>query len=104
MKVEVAADGSPRVASGQCTDDVFLPSSEACLAPQTYTPARRNGKAVKGTGDIVVYFNLEDPEPSIWSAVLGAVFGPPKPIQKPDWGFCDRRPGDMISSLPSSRG
>lgn len=106
MEVEVAADGSPRVAGGQCTDDVFLSPSQACLAPQSYTPALRNGKPVKGIGEIVVYFQLQDPEPSLWSTVMGALFGLPKQqaAETPDWDICEKRPGDMISSLPSSRG
>jgi hypothetical protein len=104
MKVEVAADGAARVAGGQCTDDVFLPASRACLAPQSYAPARRNGKAVKGTGEIVVEFQLTDPEPTVWNTLMGAIFGPPPPIQKPDRSICEKRPGDMLSSLPAPHG
>lgn len=104
MKVEVAADGSARVADGQCTDDIFLQPSRLCLAPQAYRPALRNGKPVKGTGEIVVHFQMGPSKPSIWNTVMETLFGSPPPVQAPDWDICRKRPGDMISSLPSSRG
>ena len=106
MRVEVASDGAARVLDGQCTDNVFLLPSRMCLSPQSYWPAYKNGKAVKGTGEIVVNYVMPTDDPSLFEIMIAGMFGQkprPKPL-RPNDDICEKRPGDMISSLPEPRG
>ena len=102
MKVKVGADSRVVDIAGECTDEVFFTPSQLCLQPQQYTPARRGKKAVAGVGEIVVYYTLAPPVPSLWSAI-GGIFVKPKP-EAPEPELCRKRSTDMISSLMSARG
>lgn len=106
MRVQVAADGAARVLDGQCTDDVFLAPSRSCLSPQSYWPARKNGRTVKGTGEVVVNYVMPQDDASLVEIVIAGMFGKKpqaKPV-RPNDDFCEKRPGDMISSLPQTQG
>ena len=106
MRVQVAADGSGQALDGECTDQVFMLPSRLCLAPQNYLPARKNGKAAKGVGEIVVNYIIPKDDSSLLDTMIAGMFGlrraPASPLPEDD--ICKRRSGDMISSLPGARG
>ncbi len=100
MKVEITASGRAGRMTGECTHDMFMAPSKACLAPQSYLPALKKGKAAAGTGDIVVNYVLSK-NPSLID-MIGNLFRKPAPENEPE--ICEPRPGDLISGLSASRG
>ena len=106
MKVVISVDGKAGPMSGECTDDIFYEPSKACLAPQACIPARKKGKAVKATGDIVVEYRLTTsatpPVISFLEGLFPTLKRPPKPPPEDD--ICKKRPDDLIAGLERLRG
>jgi hypothetical protein len=99
MTVEVGATGRAGKMTGECTHQVFLEPSMACLVPQTYLPALKNDKPVGATGDIVVEYWMGEQSSPILDFL--SLFQNPKskPQPKPEPELCKSRPGDLISDL-----
>jgi hypothetical protein len=92
--------------TGECTDAIFYEPSKACLSPQAYVPAKRAGRAIKETGDIVVEYRLTRPETPPVIALLERAFPAlkrPKPPPPQD-DICNKRPDDLIAALDRPRG
>jgi hypothetical protein len=104
MKVDVGANGVAGAATGQCSHDMFLKPSQLCLSGQSYVPANRNGKSVAGVGDIVVYYRLPYDPPDPVTNFFQKLFPQAKSANQPDPDYCEKRPGDLISSLDRTRG
>jgi hypothetical protein len=99
MKVVIGTDGKAGRMSGECTDDIFYGPSQSCLAPQTYVPARKKGKPVKATGEIVVEYRLYAPATPPLSAFLRGLFPTlKKSLRRLRRRMTSARSGRMISS------
>ena len=103
MTVEITAKGRAGKITGECTHDVFLAPSRACLAPQSFLPALKNGRPVSGSGDIVVSFELGS-QPNLLEQVFDFFRRKPVAVSEPEPEICRRRPDDLISALPRSTG
>jgi hypothetical protein len=101
MKVDITATGLAGKMSGQCTDDVFMPVSRACLAPQRFLPALKNGKPVSGTGEIVVEYKLAE-DRSVVEAFFSLFGVGDRSKAKPTPEICKKRPGDLIAGMQST--
>jgi hypothetical protein len=103
MNVEITSKGRAGKMSGECTNEVFLAPSRLCLAPQSFLPALKKGKPVSGSGEIVVYFQM-DSRPNLVEQVLGFFKRRSSQESQPEPEICRQRPGDLISTLPRFSG
>lgn len=103
MAVEINAKGRAGEMTGECTHDVFLAPSRACLAPQSFLPALKNGKPVTASGEIVVSFKL-DSRPSLVERVFDFFRRRPAAKSEPEADICKKRPDDLLSGLPNFAG
>ena len=103
MNVEITSKGRAGKMSGECTNEVFLAPSRLCLAPQSFLPALKKGKPVSGSGEIVVYSQM-DSRPNLVEQVLGFFKRRSSQESQPEPEICRQRPGDLISTLPRFSG
>lgn len=103
MTVDITAKGRAGNMTGECTHDVFLAPSRACLAPQKFLPALKGNKPVNASGDMVVFFKL-DSQPTLLDRVFDFFKRRSAAESQTEPEICRKRPDDLISGLPSSAG